>query len=422
MKAVCILLQNFYDLDVRVRRKAEALAAAGYSVDVLALRGNNSPKTYTLDGVNVYTISLRKLRGSLARYAFEYVAFFLWCFFRVTMQMRRRRYVAIDVNTLPDLLVFAALVGKWTGAKVVLDMHEITPEFYMSKFGIAENSWLVRLLKYQEKLSFDFADHVLAINEPILDLLCARGLLREKTTVIMNAADETRFAMESDPLVSKMSATAGRFVMMYHGTLTRLYGLDIAIEAFAQAHKEMPGAEFWILGSGTEKDALTALAQERGISSIVRIVGHVPPLEIPMWLNQCAVGILPIRRDVFLEFAAPNKLPEFIIMGKPVIISNLRAIRHYFSSDALAYFEPNDPSTLAKQMVRIYADQNLRSRLAVTARREYEPIRWDVMKQRYLRMTEDLVGPANDISEQACAAAVAASSQHSESDVFAKKG
>ena len=37
MKAVCILLQNHYDMDIRVRRKAEALVAEGYEVDVLAL-------------------------------------------------------------------------------------------------------------------------------------------------------------------------------------------------------------------------------------------------------------------------------------------------------------------------------------------------------------------------------------------------
>ena len=182
--------------------------------------------------------------------------------------------------------------------------------------------------------------------------------------------------------------------MMYHGTLTNIYGLDIAIEAFALAHKEMPRAELWILGSGPEKDALAELAEERGLTSKVRLIGQVAPTEIPAWLSQCDVGILPIRRDVFLDFAFPNKLPEFIIMGKTVIISRLKAIRHYFSEDALAYFEPNNPADLAKQMVRIYRDPQLRARLALKARDEYAPIRWDVMKQRYLALIDDLTGAA----------------------------
>src|SRR5207249_7018308 len=104
MKSICILLQGPYDIDMRVRRKAETLVAAGYSVDVLALRAPKGQKRYTLEGVKVYTLPLGKRRGSLARYAFEYAAFFLWAFVRVTLQMPLRRYAAIDVNTLPDFL------------------------------------------------------------------------------------------------------------------------------------------------------------------------------------------------------------------------------------------------------------------------------------------------------------------------------
>jgi glycosyltransferase involved in cell wall biosynthesis len=406
MKSVCILLQNYYEFDIRVRRKAEALVAAGYSVDVLALWSPHAPKTYTLDGVNVFTISLGKRRGSLARYAFEYIAFFIWAFVRVTVQMPWRRYAIIDVNTLPDFLIFASVFARWMGAKVILDMHEITPEFYISKYGIAENSCWVRLLQYLEKISFNFADHVITINEPIQDLLVDRGLPQAKSTVITNSADEARFASHSrSSAATDGTAVSGIFVMMYHGTLTRIYGLDIAIEAFGMAHKEMPGAELWILGDGPEAGPLESLVQQRGLASKVRLVGLILPADIPAWLNKCDIGILPIRRDIFLEFASPNKLSEFIIMGKTVIVSRLKAIRHYFSEDALAYFEPNNPADLSQQMVRIYRDPPLRARLARTAREEYAPIRWDLMKQRYLALIGNLIEMKVDAVEQSQASA-----------------
>jgi glycosyltransferase involved in cell wall biosynthesis len=255
-----------------------------------------------------------------------------------------------------------------------------------------ENSWAVRLLKFQEKISFDFADHVLTINEPIQDLLASRGLPREKSTVITNAADEARFESPASSAGADAAAAPGTFVMMYHGTLTKLYGLDIAIEAFALAHKEMPGAQLWILGEGPQANELKTLAQQRELSSKVKLFGVVPPAEIPAWLQKCHLGILPIRRDVFLDFASPNKLAEFIVMDKPVVIARLKAIRHYFSEDALAFFEPENPSDLARQMIRAYGDSGLRARLAAKARQEYAPIRWDVMRERYLRVIEDLIG------------------------------
>jgi len=390
MKSVCIVVQGVYDFDPRVRRKAEALVAAGYTVDVLALRPSSGDATYRLNGVNIITVSLGKKRGSLARYLFEYAVFFLWVLFKLPMLMRRRRYAVVDVNTLPDFLIFAAIVARWMGAKLVLDMHEITPEFYMSKYGIARNSWLVRALEYTEKISFDFADRVVTINEPILELLVSRGLSRSKTIVVMNAVDEARFSVSSN---APAPVDRPEFVMVYHGTLTRIYGLDIAIEAFAMAHRDMPGAELWILGSGPEQQPLALLAQTRGVASAVKLIGQVPASDIPGWLNRCDVGILPIRSDVFLEFAFPNKLPEFIIARKAVLVSRLRAMRHYFTEDAVAFCEPNSPEDLAEQMKRLYGDRRLRAALVNRAGQEYEPIRWDVMKQRYVALIATLAGP-----------------------------
>jgi glycosyltransferase involved in cell wall biosynthesis len=392
MKSICLLVQSVYDSDPRVRRKAEALAAAGYSVDVLALRPEGAAAHYVLNGINVYTMALGKHRGSLARYMTEYSAFFLWAFVRVTWLMRRRRYAVIDVNTLPDFLIFAPMVARWMGATLVLDMHEITPEFYRSKYGIAESSWIIRLLKFLERISFDFADRVITINEPIQNLLAARGLALEKTTVMMNSADEARFANASTPAGGVSEPDV--FSMIYHGTLTGTYGLDVAVKAFALAHAAMPGAELWILGSGPEREELGRLARERGIGNKVRLVGQVPPSDIPSWLNRATVGILPFRRDALLEFAFPNKLPEFIIMRRPVIVSRLTAIRHYFSEGALAYFEPNNPADLATTMIRLYRDRRLCASLAARAAAEYAPIRWDLMKARYLQLVESVVNPA----------------------------
>src|SRR5262249_22139564 len=218
-------------------------------------------------------------------------------------------------------------------------------------------------------------------------LLCGRGLERTKATVVANAVDERR-----QPASTAAAPAVDRFVMMYHGTLTRIYGLDLAVEGFARAHVDMPGAELWILGSGTERDNLQALAERLGVGSSVKLVGQVPPADIPGWLAKCDVGVLPIRRDVFLDFAFPNKLPEFIVAGKPVLMARLKAITYYFSDQALAYFEPNDPPDMAPEMVALFRDRARLARLAIRAREEYAPIRWDVMKRRYTDVIGALAG------------------------------
>jgi len=254
---------------------------------------------------------------------------------------------------------------------------------------------MLRLLKRLEKMSFNFADHVIIVNEPIQDLLVDRGLPRSKSTVVMNTASEALLASRSSS--SDAAATAampGKFVMMYHGTVSGMYGLDMGVDAFAMVHKEMPGAELWILGVGAETTSLESRAKQRGLASKVRLIQPVVPTELATWLSQCDIGILPLRGSVYLDLAFPNKLSEYIVMGKPVVVSRLKAIQRHFSGEALAYFDPNDPADLANQMVRVYRDPGLRVRLAARAKEEYAPIRWDVMRHRYLRLMEGMLDPS----------------------------
>lgn len=397
-KAVCVLLQSHYDMDIRVRRKAEALIEAGYAVDVLALRGpGRDRKAYSLNGVQVHTISLGKERGSLGRYVFKYVAFLVWSLFKVRAMMEQRQYTVVDVNNLPDFLVFGAWCAKRRGARVVFDMHEITPEFFMSKYGVGDQHWLVRLCRRIERACLRYADHVIAINEPIQRLLEQRGLPAGKCTIVMNSADEGLFQKSSAcPTPPDPSEGRATYVMMYHGTLTRIYGLDIALESFALAQETLPGAEFWILGRGPEQDYLESQARRLGLEGKVRFLGSVPPGDIAGWLRRCDVGVLPTRQDVFLDLSFSNKLSEYIISDKAVIVSRLRTIRHYFSEEALAFFKPHDVNDLARQMSTLYHDPALRSRLAARARENYRPLCWAVMKQRYVTAVNCLAG-AKDV-------------------------
>lgn len=388
-----MLLQGYYESDIRVRRKAEALVASGYEVDVLALRSSHSKAPqYTLNGVSVSTLSLGKKRGSLARYLYEYLAFFVWVAVKLPGLMRRRRYAAIDVNTLPDFLIFAAFYARWKRAKLVLDMHEITPEFYTSKYKVAPDSWLIRFLRWVETASMSYADHVITINQPIQDLLESRGLPPGKSTIIMNTADEGLFAASSrSPVAAASDASKPAFVMMYHGTLTKIYGLDIAIAGLHRAHDRMPAAELWILGDGPERGALQQLAESFNLADRVKFIGSVLPQDVHHWLRQCDVGVLATRQDVFLDYSFSNKLSEYIIMGKAVIAARLRTIRHYFSEDALAYFAPEDPAALAERMIQLYGDRSLRESLARNSAMQLRPIRWEVMRARYLKTIDEIV-------------------------------
>src|SRR5439155_24439360 len=105
------------------------------------------------------------------------------------------------------------------------------------------------------------------------------------------------------------------------------------------------------------------------------------------------------RRHVFLQLSFPSKLSEYLIVGRTVIVRRLTMLGNYCSDEALAYFEPNHPSDLGKQMLCLYRGGGLRARLSARAKVEYGPIRWEVMKQRYLKLIEGITTPTPPLAE-----------------------
>ena len=74
-------------------------------------------------------------------------------------------YDVIHVHSLPDFEVFAAFIAKLLGAKLVLDIHDLMPEFYANKFDKSSRSLIFRSLALVERMSVAFSDHVIAAND-----------------------------------------------------------------------------------------------------------------------------------------------------------------------------------------------------------------------------------------------------------------
>ncbi len=106
---------------------------------------------------------------------------------------RKERYDIVYVHTMPDLLVLVGLIPKLLGARIVLNIHDMMPELYMSKFGISEKHPLIRILAFQEQFSIRLADKVICVHDPHRDVLCRRGAPLNKITVMPNVPDPRVF-------------------------------------------------------------------------------------------------------------------------------------------------------------------------------------------------------------------------------------
>ena len=100
---------------------------------------------------------------------------------------------------MPDVLVFAALVPKIFGARVILDLHDPMPELMLTIFKLPPESFSVRMLKWLEKWSTGFANVVLTVNLASKRIYSSRSCAPEKIRVVMNSPNEDIFQFRPAP-------------------------------------------------------------------------------------------------------------------------------------------------------------------------------------------------------------------------------
>jgi len=373
--------------DTRIRREAEALVQRGDDVDIVcpltpALRDRRS-----VAGVRIHPVmhfDYRDGAGPL-RYLRRYLAFLAGASWKLLRLHLRRRYDVIHVHTMPDFLVLGALVPKLLGAKVVLDVHDLMPELYASKFGVADSHWTIRGLKAVERWCVRFADRAVAVHRPHLEALVRHGNPEQKFEILMNLPDPRMFKPRMQPPPSSA------FTLVYHGMVGSRHGLDVAVRAVALARPQVPGLRLRIIGDGDYFPEITRLVQELGVVDSVRLDRGIVPIEqlLPT-IAGASAGVVPILDDPFTRYMLPVKLLEYVAIGLPVIASATDTIRAYFDEEMLSLCAPGDPDELAASIIRLHRDRTYREALPTKARLFAADHNWDREKIKYYELIDSL--------------------------------
>jgi glycosyltransferase involved in cell wall biosynthesis len=379
-----------YRRDPRVKREAEALVESGHRVVFLARRQHGEPNRETIAGVDVIkTIGLKNKCTSFIEYMIDYVIFFIMIF--VHLLLHPLRYQVIHINNMPDFLVFATCLPRLLGIPVIHDIHDLMPEIYAEKFSSGEKHWVVKALKMQERWAGKFASAVITVEDHLKDILSERGILREKIHVLMNLPDDRIFARR-DMLPPKPQDLP--FVMVYHGTLARRLGLDIAIEAVFKAKNAVPRMELRIIGAGEERGRLIALRDRLGLQDSVKFSeGFVPVEKIPTMIHDADVGLIPLRISSGTDIMLPTKLLEYVTMGIPCIVPKTGTICRYFDEEMVQYFDAENVDSLAEAIITLYRDPGRRTTLSHNATERFANVyNWSAHKKVYTSLVEHLIG------------------------------
>jgi len=385
-KHICVVRHAYYPQDVRVRKEVHALLEAGYAVDIVCLMSEGQQKRENVEGAKVYRLGTEHQRGSLLLYIIEYAAGFVKMFSLVTYLFLRHRYQCIQVNTLPDALVFVTIIPRMFGTKVLLDMHEPAPELFVAKVGPNRFRWAVRWITLIEQLSIKYANAALAVNDTIRQRYIERGADGIKIYVVRNVPEK------DIDTIGLSSSSDGRFTLLLHGLIAERYGHEMTIRTIAMIRNKISEIQLIIAGSGENEQRIRDVTRELNCQDIVNFTGWLTPEQIQKLIALADVGLVPLLPSPFAELCQPNKLLELVSGKRPVIASRLKAIEESFDDSSIMFYEPGNENDLARCIIELYEDPEKRRLLAENAYKRFETISWTQNRKTYLNVIEQLTG------------------------------
>ena len=276
---------------------------------------------------------------------------------------------------------------------LVLDLRELTPELFMSRFGLARHSAVVQLLTLQEQMACALADAVLVLHERHRRIMIGRGVPPRKLVQVMNCPDERLFRPADQPLGGRRE---GALRVIHHGGILERYGVGTLVRAVALARAEIPGITLDLYGDGDYRPKVEALVAELGLTGCVRFHGQQPIEQMRDAILATDVGVAPLRQDVFTDCGLPTKLLEYVAVGLPAIASRTATTADYFDDSMVLLFEPGNARDLADKLLAVYRDPQAAQQRAVQAQRFTEQHNWTGERARYLGLMARLLHRPSD--------------------------
>lgn len=371
-KHVCMIAYTSYQFDGRVRLEAESLVRWGYAVTFLVPKRGDRAETFSLEGVTVRELNVRKIRDhSKLRYLISYAAFLVYALIACTDLFVRSKVKIVHVHNMPNILILAAIIPRLFGCKLILDLHDTVPETYQAKFGKTSRIF-VWLLCLEEQICCRIAHRVICVNHVQRLPVIARGTPGKKIATVITMP--TFVSLERAPRSIDSKPT---FRLVNHGTMSRRLGNDLILEAAVRLKRKIMGFELHIIGGGENLNELQQMSKTLDIQDCVQFHPGVPWDKLATKLQDMDAGIVANRVNVATALMLPSKLIDYTVLGIPAIVPRLEAIQYYFSDEMVSYFEPENVDSMVDAVLTLYNDPERMKRQPLYAKRFLVENPWD---------------------------------------------
>ncbi|NOX57269.1 MAG: glycosyltransferase family 4 protein, partial [Planctomycetes bacterium] len=374
MNILMVLSSQKFPPDRRVEREARDLIRSGHRVYLMARRGPGQDRLENVDGVHVIRVWLpfqkNRILCDMAHYLFQRYAIL----FSILSACRQHDIRALHVHDLP--YAFATSLAGWMlGIPVVFDMHEHYTAMLQMGFDAPAYRqlrpfafMLLTVLRLEERFACRRAHRIIVVASEHIPRIESLGIPPDRIVVVTNTEDPDQFAgfAIDDSIVKQF---ADDFVILYVGAFNPHRGLDTAIDAMPAVIREIPNAKLLLVGDGISQKQLHQRAIDAGLADRVIFPGFQPFRLLPTYIEASAVCLIPHISTPHIETTMPNKIFQFMILGRPTVATDVAPLRRVIDdAECGLVYKERDAAALAETILQL-KDENLRKRLGDNGKR-----------------------------------------------------
>lgn len=346
-----------------------------------------------IDGIKVTRVPMFvSPNEGILRRALSYLSFMVSARWYV-----RRLQQEPDVVVATSPQIFAAVVGylvaRFEQVPFVLEIRDLWPESIVA-VGAMQRNGVIRLFERLELFLYEHADHIVVLTEAFREFIERKNIEAGKISVLMNGAELSAYekTLDADRLreLRRRYALEGKFVASYIGTVGMAHRADVMLEAARRCTD--PNVVFMVVGTGAERDKLTAMQEALRLPN-VRLIDKQPKDVIPYFLALTDVSVVHLKATPLFRTVIPSKIFEAMATRTPIVLGLEGESRRLVErAEAGIAFPPEDAGALMEAVLRLRDDPTLYVHMA---NRGYEYVhdRHDrhVLARRYATLLHRVV-------------------------------
>jgi len=227
------------------------------------------------------------------------------------------------------------------------------------------------------------ADKIVVLTKGLKNLFLKKRFLDSQIIVAPDSVDLKKFDLDltKDESRSELGLPLDKIILLYTGsfkTMGQEKGVANILTALPGLIKDYDNLLFVAVG-GNQSDIVyyRRLAQKQGVDSYIQLLPRVNLDKLARYQKAADVLLMPFpMSEHYAFYMSPLKMFEYMASHRPVVASDLPAIREVLHKNNAILIKPDSPEELANGISEIIRNKALAQRIALNAYNDVQQYTW----------------------------------------------